>query len=145
MTPADQLCEETYVQLIDEGVNLFAQGEYFAAQVKFWQAFRIRPSSPIVLYNLGRTMEELRDPNAINFYEAAALQGNVDASYQLATLYVLDVNSDANKEAAIRHLKFYLKNSKVDDDDYTKWAKQTLNQLDPPKLKLIWNKGKKIA
>jgi len=48
-------------------------------------------------------MEELKDPNALDFYEAAATQGNTDASYQLATLY--SRNLDVNKEAAIRHLK----------------------------------------
>jgi tetratricopeptide (TPR) repeat protein len=133
-------CEEIYVSLIDEGATLFAQGEYFASQRKFWQAFRLRPSAPIVLFNLGRTMEELKDPNAIDFYEAAAMQGNVDASYQLATLYSRNV--DVNKDAAIHHLKLYLAKNKGATDECAKWARQTLNQLEPPKpmLKLVWKR-----
>ena len=144
MNPADRHSEEVYVSLIDEGVDLFARGEYFDAQRKFFQAFWLRPYSPVALFNLGRTMEELKDPNALDFYEAAVTQGNVDASYQLATLY--SRNLDVNREAAIRHLNLYLKNSKA-KDDCTEWAMKMLNQLKtpPPVLKLVWSKGKKVA
>lgn len=138
MTPAN-LCEE--VSLINEGANLFAQGSFAAAQKYFWQAFQLRPNSPVVLFNLGRTMEELGDPKSIYFYEAAAAQGSTDASYQLAMIYVQDPN---NKEATIRHLKLYLKKTTDTGEKYLLWAQKTLNQLEPPKpvLKLVWSKEK---
>jgi tetratricopeptide (TPR) repeat protein len=145
MTPADRQSEEVYVSLIAEGVDLFGQGHYTEAQKVFWQAFHLRPYAPIVLFNLGRTMEELKnEATAIHFYEAAASQGNVDSSYQLATLYA----RESNKSGAVRHLKLYLKSTADSvDDECTRWARQTLNQLEPPKpvLRLVWNKGKRVA
>ena len=138
MRPANSNSEEVYyLSLIEEGVDLFAQSEYSAAQKKFFQAFHLRPYSPVVLFNLGRTMEELKDPHALDFYEAAATQGNPDASYQLATLYAHNLN--ANRDAVIHHLKLYLQKAKDKDDECTKWVNNKLKQLEPPKpaLKLV--------
>ena len=77
--------EAKYLSLVEEGAALFAKKEYALAATRFWKAFQLRPSAPVVLFNIGRTMDELNDPRAEDFYAAAATQGNIDALYQLAT------------------------------------------------------------
>ncbi len=127
-----------YIALVREGANLFDEGNHDAALAVFWRAFRLRPSAPIVLFNIARTMQELKDPRAENFYAAAATQGNVDALYQLATLFVTSGRTDE----AVEHLKAYLK-GKPDEDECTQWARQTLNALCPAALILVWKNPEK--
>ncbi len=125
--------ETMYLSLVNEGATLFSEGEYEAALDVFWKAFRLRPSAPVVLFNLGRTMEELKDPRAEDFYAAAASQGNVDAFYQLA---LLSVTAKRNEEA-VGHLKAYLKGNHV-EDECTRWARNTIRQL-CPSPRLVWS------
>ena len=122
MTPID--LNATYLALVNEGANLFGEGATEAALGVFWKAFRLRPSAPVVLFNIARAMEELKDPRMEDFYAAAASQGNVDASYQLATLYLA---SNRTSEA-VEHLRAYLKGS-PNEDECTQWARQTLHRL----------------
>ena len=49
-----------YTAFANEGATLFAQGKHMAAFTCFWKAFRIRPGAPVNLFNLGRTMEQLK-------------------------------------------------------------------------------------
>jgi tetratricopeptide (TPR) repeat protein len=133
MNPHD--LEAAYVNLISEGAILFGERNHEAALAVFWKAFRLRPSAPVVLFNIGRTMEELKDPRAEDFYAAAATQGNVDASYQLATLCV----SSGRNEEAVEHLRAYLEGTPV-NDSCTQWARRTLHRIQPTTgLSLVWN------
>jgi tetratricopeptide (TPR) repeat protein len=130
----------TYLTLVNEGATLFGDGKPEAALGVFWKAFRLQPSAPVVLFNIGRAMEELNDPRMEDFYAAAASQGNTDAFYQLATYYV----RTERKEAAVGSLRAYL-NSKPSEDECTQWARQTLFALMPPTgLTLIWKNPKKV-
>jgi len=129
-----KLCDETtYVSLVNEGATLFSEGEYEAALGVFWKAFRLRPSAPVVLFNIARAMQELKDPRCEDFYAAAALQGNVDASYQLATLCLA---SNRTSEA-VERLRAYLKGNPA-NDSCTEWARNTIRQLCPSPL-LVWS------
>jgi tetratricopeptide (TPR) repeat protein len=126
--------ETRYLPLVEEGADLFGAGEYEAALDVFWKAFRLRPGAPVVLFNIGRTMEELNDPRCEDFYAAAGAQGNVDAFYQLATLCI---PSDRTEEA-VEHLRAYLKGNPA-NDSCTKWARNTIRQLCPSPL-LVWRR-----
>lgn len=110
--------------LVNEGADHFGEGKYEAALVCFWQAFRRRPSAPVVLFNIARAMEELKDPRCEDFYAAAATQGNVDALYQLAALCV----SSNRTEEAVEYLRAYLKGN-PQEDKCTQWARQALHRL----------------
>ena len=124
-----------YMNLVSAGANLFDEGEIGAALVVFFEAFRLRPAAPIVLFNIARSMEELKDPRCEDFYAAAATQGNVDALYQLATFYV----ASNRTESAVASLKAYLKGN-PQEDDCTAWARQALQCLSPPPATaLVWN------
>jgi tetratricopeptide (TPR) repeat protein len=137
--------ENVYLSLVDEGATLFEQGNHLAAHKCFLKAFQMHPESPITLFNLGRSLEELRDIRSIDFYEAAVSMGSVNASYQLATIYSQN-SSPGYKEATIRHLNLYLNNTR-DTDECLQWAKQRLNELAPAPSKpvLVWSKGKRVA
>ena len=126
MTPID--LNATYIALVNEGANLFGEGATEAALGVFWKAFRLRPSAPVVLFNIARAMEELKDPRMEDFYAAAASQGNVDALYQLATLCVSSGRTEKRTEEAVGHLRAYLKGS-PNEDECTQWARQTLHRL----------------
>ena len=125
--------ETMYLSLVNEGATLFSEGEYEAALGVLWKAFRLRPSAPIVLFNIARAMQELKDPRCEDFYGAAASQGNVDAFYQLATLCI---SSDRTEEA-VEHLRAYLKGNPA-NDSCTEWARNTIRQLCPCPL-LVWS------
>jgi tetratricopeptide (TPR) repeat protein len=125
--------DAAYVSLVNEGANLFEAGEHKAALVVYWKAFRLNPGSPVLLFNLARTMSVLSDPRAEDFYAAAASQGHNDAFYQLATLCV----SSGRSEEAVRYLRVYLKGNPA-EDDCTQWARQMLQRLSPGKLALVW-------
>lgn len=126
MTPID--LNATYIALVNEGANLFGEGATEAALAVFWKAFRLRPSAPVVLFNIARAMEELKDPRMEDFYAAAASQGNVDALYQLATLCVSSGRTEKRTEEAVEYLRGYLKGS-PNEDECTQWARQTLHRL----------------
>jgi tetratricopeptide (TPR) repeat protein len=126
MTPID--LNATYLALVNEGANLFGEGATEAALGVFWKAFRLRPSAPVVLFNIARAMEELKDPRMEDFYAAAASQGNVDALYQLATLCVSSGRTEKRTEEAVEYLRAYLKGS-PNEDECTQWARQTLHRL----------------
>jgi tetratricopeptide (TPR) repeat protein len=128
-----------YTAFANEGATLFAQGKHMAAFTCFWKAFRIRPGAPVNLFNLGRTMEQLKDPRAEDFYIAAAGQGNADALYQLATIYM----ASGRTEAAVEPLRVYLK-SKPEEGGRTQWARKTLHTLYPvTRLELVWKNPEK--
>lgn len=128
-----------YLSLVEEGASLFESKEYALALAHFWKAFRLRPSAPVVLFNLGRTLEELNDPRAEDFYAAAVTQGDTDASYQLATLCLRNRRTDD----AVLHIKAFLKLFKGNEDEYTVWARNALQQLCPSPT-LVWSKGKRL-
>jgi tetratricopeptide (TPR) repeat protein len=77
---------------IGQGCDLFHYKDYRAALRCFWNAFRLQPANPVVLYNIARTIDEIDEPltmgvpMAEDFYVAAANLGNVDAYYQLGIL-----------------------------------------------------------
>lgn len=119
-------CDTGYVFLVEEGAALFDRKEYASALSRFWQAFRVRPSAPVVLFNIARAMEELEDARAEDFYAAAATHGNTDALYQLATLYLCQ----GCTEEAIAQLRAFLMHSKG-EDEYTRWARSALQRLSP--------------
>jgi|SRR5665213_3306291 len=137
MTPID--LNATYLALVNEGADLFSEGDTEAALGVFWKAFRLRPAAPVVLFNIGRAMEELKDPETEDFYAAAASQGNVDALYQLAVL----CGTSGRNEEAVGYLKAYLKRNPP-EDKCTQWARNTIRQLCPSPL-LVWSKGKRTA
>ena len=62
--------ETAYISLVEEGAAYFQKKEYALALSRFWQAFRLRPGAPVVLFNIARTMEELNDRNAEDFYSS---------------------------------------------------------------------------
>lgn len=124
-----------YFSLVEEGAALFEEKEYTPALNRFWRAFRLRPSAPVVLFDIGRTMELLEDPRAEDFYAAAATQGNIDALYQLATFYLRHGRTDEG----IEHLSAFLKGSKGADDKFTEWARSVIQQLRPRPV-LVMNK-----
>lgn len=125
--------ETMYLSLVNEGATLFSEGEYEVALGVFWKAFRLRPSAPVVLFNIARAMQELKDPRCEDFYAAAATQGNVDAHYQLATLYIFT----GRNEEAVESLSAYLKCNPA-NDSCTEWARNTIRQLCPSPL-LVWS------
>lgn len=131
--------DQEYLALVEEGASFFESKEYALALTHFWKAFRLRPSAPVVLFNLGRTLEELNDPRAEDFYAAAATQGDTDASYQLATLCLRNGRTDD----AVLHIEAFLKLFKGNEDEYTAWARNTLQQLCPSPT-LVWSKGKRL-
>jgi cytochrome c-type biogenesis protein CcmH/NrfG len=116
--------ETIYLSLVNEGASLFSEGQCGAALGAFWKAFRLRPAAPIVLFNIARTMNELKDPRAEDFYAAAVTQGNVDAFYQLATLYI----ASGRKEAAVAFLQAYLEGNPA-SDSCTQWARDAIRRL----------------
>jgi tetratricopeptide (TPR) repeat protein len=122
-----------YVSLVNEGATLFSEGEYQAALGVFWKAFRLRPSAPVLLFNIARAMEELQDPRCEDFNAAAASQGNVDALYHLAIV----CSASGRRDEALEHLTAYLKGNPA-EDDCTKWARDTIRQLCPSPL-LVWS------
>jgi len=130
--------ETMYLSLVEKGAALFEAKEYALAAACFWKAFRIRPGSPVVLFNIGRTMEELHDPRCEDFYAAAASQGNVDALYQLARL----CGASGRRDEAMEHLRAYLKGNPA-NDSCTKWARSTIRQLCPTPL-LVWSEGRRL-
>jgi tetratricopeptide (TPR) repeat protein len=132
-------CSETkYLSLVEEGASLFQNKEYVLAATCFWKAFRLRPAAPIVLFNIGRTMVELNDPKAEDFYAAAGAQGNVDAHYQLAML----CSASGRRDEAVEHLKAYLKGNPA-NDSCTVWARNTIRELCPSPL-LVWSNERKL-
>ena len=130
--------ETTYLSLIEEGAALFESKAYALALTCLWKAFRLRPAAPIVLFNIARSMEELNDPKAEDFYAAAASQGNVDAFYQLATFCL----RHGRRGEAVEHLRAYLKSNPA-NDTCTIWARNTIHQLCPAPL-LVWSKGRTL-
>lgn len=127
-----------YTSFVNEGATLFAQGKYKAALDCFWKAFRFRPGAPVVLFNLARAMDELKDPRAEDFYIAAAGQGNADSLYQLATIYM----ASGRTEAAVEPLRVYLKSKP--EGGRTQWARMTLHTLCPvTRLELVWKNPEK--
>ena len=131
--------ETMYLPLVEEGAALFEKKEYALAVTRFWKAFQLRPSAPVVLFNIARAMEELKDPRCEDFYAAAASQGNVDALYQLATLCV----TSGRNEEAVGYLRAYLKRNPA-NDSCTEWARNTIRQL-CPKPPAGVEQGKKVA
>ena len=130
--------ETMYFSLVEEGAALFGNKEYALALTCFWNAFRLRPAAPVALFNIARTMEELKDSRAEDFYAAAVTQGNVDALYQLAPLCV----TSKRNEEAVRHLKAYLKSNPV-EDECARWARNAMRQPCPSPL-LMWSKGRRL-
>jgi tetratricopeptide (TPR) repeat protein len=130
--------ETMYLFLVEEGAALFEKKEYALAAARFWKAFRLRPSAPVVLFNIGRTMAELNDTRCEDFYAAAASQGNVDAYYELARL----CSASGRRDEAVEHLKAYLKGNPA-NDSCTQWARKTIRQLCPSPL-LVWSRGRKL-
>ena len=128
-----------YFSLIGQGVCLFGNKEYALALTEFWKAFRLRPAAPVALYNLARTMEELNDPRAEDFYAAAATQGNADALYQLALFCLRCGRTDE----AISHVKGFLKQHRGCEDEYTEWARGVIHKLCPSPV-LVWRDGKRL-
>jgi tetratricopeptide (TPR) repeat protein len=131
-------CETNYRSLVEEGAALFEKREYALAITRFWKAFRIRPSAPIVLFNIARTMAELNDPRCEDFYAAAASQGNVDAYYELARL----CSASERRDETVEHLRAYLKGNPA-NDSCTEWARDTMRQLCPSPL-LVWSDGRRL-
>jgi tetratricopeptide (TPR) repeat protein len=136
VTNAEHHRDKEYISLVDEGAALFGNKQYALALTRFWKAFRLRPSSPVVLFNIARTMEELNDPKCEDFYAAAASQGNADALYQLAAFCL----GHGRTEEAVEHLSAFLKQHKGKDDKYTEWARDAIHRLYPGPL-LVWSKG----
>jgi tetratricopeptide (TPR) repeat protein len=130
--------ETMYCSLVDEGAALFENEEYVLAAACFWKAFRLRPSAPVVLFNIGRTMEELNDPRCEDFYAAAATQGNVDAIYELARL----CGASGRRDETVEHLRAYLKGNPA-NDSCTQWARRKIQQLCPSPL-LVWSEGRRL-
>src|ERR1700739_895204 len=131
--------ETKYFSLVAEGGTLFDKKEYALSANRFWKAFRLRPGAPIVLFNIARTMEELKDPRAEDFYVAAGAQGHVDAFYQLRT-YCL---RHGRTGEALEHLRAYLKGNPA-NDSCTIWARNMIHRLCPAPM-LVWSRGEKIA
>jgi tetratricopeptide (TPR) repeat protein len=92
--------ETMYRSLVDEGADCF------------WKAFRLRPGAPVVLFNIGRAMEELHDPRCEDFYAATASQGNIDALYELARL----CGASGRRDEAVEHLQAYLKGNPKENE-----------------------------
>jgi tetratricopeptide (TPR) repeat protein len=139
MMKSEQLRSETmYLSLIEEGAALFENKEYALAATRFWKAFQLRPSSPILLFNIARTMEELNDLRCEDFYAAAASQGYVDAFYQLAAFCL----RHGRRDEAVEHLRAYLKGNPA-NDNCTEWARNTIRQLHPSPL-LVWSRGRRL-
>ena len=46
--------ETMYFSLVEEGAALFEKKEYALAATRFWKAFRLRPSAPVVLFNIAK-------------------------------------------------------------------------------------------
>lgn len=130
--------ETMYRSLVDEGAAQFEKKAYALAAACFWKAFRLRPGAPVVLFNIGRTMEELHDPRCEDFYAAAGAQGNVDAHYQLAML----CSASGRHDEAIGHLKAYLKGNPK-EDACTQWARNTIRHL-CPSPRLVWSKERRL-
>jgi tetratricopeptide (TPR) repeat protein len=131
--------ETMYLSLIEEGAALFQSKEYALAVTRFWKAFQLRPSAPVVLFNIARTMEELNDARCEDFYAAAATQGNVDALYQLATFCL----RHGRACEAIDHMKAFLRLHKGKEDYFTEWARNELHRLCPAPM-LVWSKGRSL-
>jgi tetratricopeptide (TPR) repeat protein len=130
--------ETMYLSLVEEGAALFEKKEYALAVSRFWKAFQLRPSAPVVLFNIGRTMEELNDPRCEDFYAAAGAQGNVDALYQLAAFCL----RHGRRDEVVKRLRAYLKCNPA-NDSCTEWARNTIRQLCPSPL-LVWSKGRRL-
>lgn len=128
-----------YLSLIEEGVSRFGDKEYVLALTCFWQAFRLRPAAPVVLYNIARTMEELTDTRCEDFYVAAATQGNADALYQLALFCLRSGRTDE----AVGHIKGFLKQHRGCEDEYTEWARGMIHKLCPSPV-LVWSAGRRL-
>jgi tetratricopeptide (TPR) repeat protein len=131
--------ETKYLSLVEEGAALFEKKEYALAAACFWRAFRLRPGAPVVLFNIGRTMEELNDLRCEDFYAAAASQGNVDALYELARL----CGASGRHDEAVEHLRAYLKGNPA-NDSCTQWARHKIQQLCPSPL-LVWSKRQRLG
>ncbi len=124
---------DSYSLLVEEGKKLFSKGLYSRALPLFMKAFRVRPDSSIVLFNIGRTMEELDDPMAEDFYIAAIGRKSVDALYQIGVFYA----SGGRNNEAITAFKEFLRLNKP-DDEWSKYAKDELAKLGSGVLEVVW-------
>src|SRR5688500_6731812 len=60
----------------DEGVNMFAKGDYRAAQESFEAALPLTPQDPPLLYNLGQCHDRLGDWRQAENYYLACLRAD---------------------------------------------------------------------
>jgi Tfp pilus assembly protein PilF len=78
------------------GVQQFEQREWGGAEAKFKRALQLNADEPQAHFWLGRLYEELQKPSeARPHYQLAAQSGILDASNNLARLYILDKNYSA--------------------------------------------------
>jgi tetratricopeptide (TPR) repeat protein len=132
--------EIDYNDIVEEGNRYFQRGDYACAMTFFLDAFRICPESPVVLFNVGRAMEELGDMKAEDFYLAAINKGSTDAQYQLGVYYA----SIGRKEDAVDTLKGFLR-AGLPPDEWSKHARVVLKRLGAGELELVWKNPKIIS
>jgi len=78
------------------GVHQFEQQQWGGAEAKFKRALQLNADEPQAHFWLGRLYEELQKPSeARPHYQLAAQSGVLDASNNLARLYILDKNYSA--------------------------------------------------
>ncbi len=132
--------EIDYADIVEEGRRYFGRGDYACALTFFLDAFRICPESPVVLYNVGRAMEELADLKAEDFYHAAINKGSQDAHYQLGVYYA----SIGRKQDAVDTLKTFLRVNQP-PDKWSAYARSVLKDLGAGELELVWRNPKIIS
>jgi len=95
------------------GVHQFEQQQWGGAEAKFKRALQLNADEPQAHFWLGRLYEELQKPSeARPHYQLAAQSGVLDASNNLARLYILD----KNYSAAVSLLNQALENEQATPD-----------------------------
>jgi tetratricopeptide (TPR) repeat protein len=143
-TSSNSQDNDPYYSFVDEGICLYKKKDYVAALCHFMSAFRLRPEAPVLLFNIGTTMEELGDIKAEDFLLAAINKGNTDALYQLGWLYI----SKGRNEEAVGVLRDYISRVKGIESEHTyiQWAKAQLDRLAPgPRLVVKNGSDRKLS
>lgn len=85
----------------EDGVQLFAKGDYRSAQESFEAALNLTPNDPSLLYNLGQCHDRLGDWRTAEHYYLSCLRvapNHADARFaQIALLYRTGRQPEANR------------------------------------------------
>lgn len=136
MYPESNSTQVEFDNLNKVGLRHFTKEDYELALRYFLDAFRLRPYAFESLFNIARTMDEMKNPLAEDFYVAAVTQGSVDALYQLGAFYV----SAGREEEAVEPLRAFVKASTEHGDSFVRDAKANLDRIDPRRLKIVWRR-----